>query len=85
MVTSTTQIESEPLDALSLIGWNKTEELKRARHNPANKVDFLNAVNLRVIVLMNVSGSGDQDDLDTAYALATPEAAIAAIDALANP
>jgi len=70
---------------LSKIGWNKTEELKRAGHLPANKVDFLDAANLRLIVLMNVSGSGDQSDLDTAFALSTPEAAFASIDALANP
>lgn len=84
-VTQLTQLEREPLDALVQISFEQVSMIGRAGHQPANKIDWINAVNLRIIVLMNVSGSGDQDDINAANALATYQLAFASIDALANP
>ena len=85
MPTQLTQIEREPLDALVKMTFEGVEMIARAGHQPANKTDFIDAVNLQIIVEMNVAGTGDQDDINAANALATYQAAFAYIDALANP
>lgn len=81
-----TQLETEPLAALARMGWNKTVELQRAGHNPANKTVFLTAVSAQLLVVINAGDSGhDLDDVDTCYAAATPEAAATVALAFATP
>ena len=65
---------------LSRIGWNMQRFLERAGHNPANKVDFQDAVVLQIIA--DQGGTADDTNVRAAFSNATPEAAIITIAAL---
>ena len=76
----TTQFEQEPVDALSRMGWNKQRTLERSGHNPANHVEFQNAIVLKIIA--DQGGTADDTNVRAAFGNATPEACIATIAAL---
>lgn len=80
-------ISTSSIAELGVIGWRYTQLIARKGHNPANYVDFLNSLNTVALVAINDAGDGskDQDDLDAAYALATPELCSAAFVTLATP
>ncbi len=48
-------ITSSSLAELGVIGWRYTVYLARKQHNPANFVDFLNALDVRALALINAS------------------------------
>ena len=68
---------------LTRIGWNKTEELLRAGHLPANKVVFLDAVIAEIVA--DQGGTANTSNVTAALSKAnsaTPEAAIITVAAL---
>lgn len=85
MPVQLTQLEREPLSALVQFSYEAVEMIGRAGHQPKNKTDFIDAVNLAIIAHADSNALVDQDDINAANALATYQIAFAAIDAIANP
>jgi len=84
MPTQLTQLEREPLSALVQFSFEAVEMIARAGHQPANKADWITAVNLAIIAHDDSNELVDQDDINTANALATYQAALVSILAVAD-
>ncbi len=80
-------ITTSSIPELGVIGWRYTQLIARKKHNPANFVAFLTALNVVALVAINAAGDGgkDGDDLATGYAMATPELCKAHFVTLATP
>jgi len=85
MPVQLTQLEREPYSALVKMSFEAVEMIGRAGHQPKNKTAFIDAVNLAIIAHDDSESIVDQDDIDTVNALATYQAAFAALIAIANP